>query len=81
MANSNFREGFKPNDYSSTNRLRYDLEVEHYMRSIRSSEISNSTVSFGEATGTIGAILTLLISLIVLVITSVIELVKWIKTR
>jgi len=72
---------WKPNDYSSTTRLRYDMEVDHYMRSLRNYEISNKKASNSADLGAIGAVFSLVFSLILLVITSIIELVKLIKTN
>ena len=72
---------WKPNDYSSATRLRYDMEVDHYMRSIRNNEISKKKTSISADLGTIGVVFSLMFSLILLVITSIIELVKLIKTN
>ena len=75
------KDGFKPRDFSISTKIKYDTEVEHYMRSIRSSEINNRKSSISEDFGTIGIVFSLISSLILLVITSIIELVKLIKTN
>jgi hypothetical protein len=69
---------WRPNDYSSKTRLRYDLEARHWLDSIKRTT-TNSSVSFGEALGFVGLVLGLIFSLFGLVVLLLKELFTWIR--
>jgi len=70
---------WRPNDYSSTTRLRYDMEVNHWLESIKSAQAktqrSTSSLPF------IGLLLGLVINLISVVVLSLTYLFQWIIRR
>lgn len=67
---------WRPNDNSSTTRLRYDLEAEHWLRSIKSA--SNKTSSAISSFGTIGLLIGLVINLIIIIVLILSQLFNWI---
>ena len=71
---------WRPNDNSVKTRLRYDLEAEHWYKSFKSAELKHKKTSLGDAFGVIGLIVSLVGSLIVLILLSLIELVKWLRS-
>jgi hypothetical protein len=82
MANQGGRQDFlwRPNDESSTTRLRYDLESDHWYRSFKSAEMKHKKASISETLGIIGLVISLVSSLLILVILSGKELIKWLRS-
>ena len=72
---------WRPNDNSVQTRLRYDLEAEHWNRSFKSAEMKNRTTSSGEAFGVVGLCISLIASLVVLVVVSVVDVIKWMRSK
>ena len=68
---------WRPNDYSSTTRLRYDLEVDHWLTSIKSATTKTST-SLSETFGFLGLLLGLVINLGIIIVLSLTHLFGWI---
>lgn len=71
---------WRPNDNSSTTRLRYDLEAEHWLTSIKSAT-SNSSRSAGGEFVFIGLLFGLVVNLLFIVVLSLTSLFKWILGR
>ena len=68
---------WRPNDNSSTTRLRYDLEAEHWYKSFKSAELKHKSSSFKSDLGVISILLNLVFSLLTLVVLMIIEFIKW----
>lgn len=68
---------WRPNDNSSTTRLRYDLEAEHWYNSFKSTELKNKPSPIVTQLDLIGLLLQLVFSLFVLVVLSLIKFFKW----
>ena len=71
---------WRPNDNSVTTRLRYDLEAEHWYRSFNAAERKNKSTSISADFAVIGLFIQLVFTLLTLVVLSVIQLVKWLKS-
>ena len=71
---------WRPNDSSSTTRLRYDLEAEHFYRSFKSAERKHKPSSISADLGVIGLFISLVFSLLTLVVLSLVQLVKWLRS-
>jgi len=71
---------WRPNDSSSTTRLRYDLEAEHWYRSFKNAERKHKPSSISADLGVIGLFLSLISSLIVLIILSLVQFIKWLRS-
>tara|TARA_R110000772_G_scaffold20466_5_gene56895 strand:- start:49889 stop:50257 length:369 start_codon:yes stop_codon:yes gene_type:complete len=70
---------WRPNDNSSTTRLRYDLEAEHWLTSLKSASRSGSVGSGGS--GSFAFLFTffaLVFNLLNILILALIMLIKWI---
>jgi len=67
---------WRPNDNSSTTRLRYDLEAEHWYKSFKSAELKHKPSSIRNDFGVIGIIFNLIFSLVTLMVLGLIQLVK-----
>ncbi|MEM0519597.1 hypothetical protein [Aequorivita flava] len=68
---------WRPNDNSSTTRLRYDLEAEHWYKSFKNAELKHKPSSIGGELGVIVILLQLLFSLFVLVVLGLIKFLNW----
>ncbi|MDA9343566.1 hypothetical protein N9R06_00530 [Algibacter sp.] len=71
---------WRPNTNDSTTRLRYDLEVEHFYRSFKSSELKHKTPSFSGSLGVIGMILQLAFTLLFLIGLALFRFLKWVAS-
>ena len=69
---------WRPNDNSSTTRLRYDLEAEHWYKSFKSAELKHKSSSFSKDLGVIGLFVSLVFSLLTLVVLLLIDFFKWV---
>ena len=67
---------WRPNDNSTTTKLRYDLETKHWMDGVRSYNITNKYISFGEAMGVVGLLLSLLLGIVYLILSGIVSLFK-----
>ena len=67
---------WRPNDNSSTTRLRYDLEAEHWTRAFKSAQKRSKPTSYAHDLSVIGAVVTILVSLLTLIVISIIDVVK-----
>ncbi len=72
---------WRPNDNSSTTRLRYDLEAEHWYKSFKSAERKHKPSSIGSDLGVIGIFFQLVFSLLILLMLGLIQLVKRLKSK
>ncbi|NNL15910.1 MAG: hypothetical protein HKO81_04630 [Flavobacteriaceae bacterium] len=72
---------WRPNDSSSTTRLRYDLEAEHWYRSFKNAERKYKPTSISQDLGVIGLFISLISSLIVLIILSLVQFIKWLRSQ
>ena len=70
---------WRPNDNSSTTRLRYDLEAEHWYKSFKNAEKKHKPSSIRADLGVIGLFIQLAFTLLTLVVVSVIEFIKWLR--
>lgn len=71
---------WRPNDNSSTTRIRYDLEAEHWYKSFKSAERKHKPSSINKDLGVIGLFISLVFSLLTLVVLGLIQLVKWVRS-
>lgn len=71
---------WRPNDNSSSTRLKYDLEAEHMLRSYRSAYRKQQTVSFGQCASVVGMVISLIASVVVLVVMGIVDLIKWVRS-
>ena len=71
---------FPPNDNSVQTNLKYDLFAEKMYKSFKSAEMKHKKTSLGEAFGVIGLVVSLVGSLLVLILLSLIELIKWLRS-
>jgi len=78
----NNRDNFlwRPNDNSATTNIRYSLEAEKWTKAFQSAS-TKSTVSLGEALGTVGLILSIITLSILFVLICISDLVKWILEK
>lgn len=69
---------FRPTDNSSSTRLKYELEAEHWMRANKSVNLRNRKPDFQQSVGIVGAIITILVSALILICTFCWWILKWI---
>ena len=72
---------WRPNDNSSTTRLRYDLEAEHWYKSLKEAEKKDKSVSLGEMLEIIGYFIDLVFSLEILITYVIIYVIKWLRSN
>lgn len=70
---------FPPNDNSSTTNLRYDLTAEKWLIAMRNAERKHKPLSFNPQLGVIGMVLQLIFALLMLLVLSLIQFVKWLR--
>ncbi|WP_431107215.1 hypothetical protein [Winogradskyella poriferorum] len=70
---------WRPNDNSDTTRLRYDLEAEHWVRSVRSAEAKYEKTSFRDTLSALGLVLNLVLSLSALILILITDIVKYLR--
>lgn len=68
---------WRPNDQSSSTRLKYDLEAEHFYRSFKSAEAKHSSNSTEGSLAFIGLVFSLIFNIIFLIVISILNLVKY----
>lgn len=68
---------WRPNDSSPKTNLKYDLEAQHWLKSINNATPS-PTPSFGQVTGFIGLLFSMTFNIIYLIILILIDTVKWV---
>jgi len=76
--NNNFQ--WRPNDNSVTTNLRYDLEMNHWLKSFKSSTVS-STFKFSSSFVVIGLIFSLAINLIFFILICLSDFIVWLVDR
>ena len=79
MENNRDNYQWRPNDNSVTTQTRYDLEIEHYIRSIKSAQIDANTTSVGGSVTFIVTLIKFIFNLIHLIVLIIIDAVKWIR--
>lgn len=81
MATQSERQNYnwRPNDNSSTTRLRYDLEAEHWFLAYQGAKRKHTRASFQETAGVIGLVLSLIFNLIWLMGLIVVKFFKWVS--
>lgn len=67
---------FRPLDNSSTTRMGYNLEVQHWLTSVKSAQAS--TTSGLSAFGIIGFFIAITVQLILMAIVAILMLVEWV---
>jgi|SaaInlLV_10m_DNA_1039704.scaffolds.fasta_scaffold15145_2 hypothetical protein len=80
MATDNKEFQWRPNDNSSSTRMRYDLEAEHWTKAFKSAQMKQQSISFGESLSVIGTVINLTASLVLLVILCIVDFVKWVRS-
>lgn len=70
---------WRPNDNSPKTNLRYDLEAQHWMKSIGSAP--SPTPSFGEVFGFLGLLFSFIFNIIHFIILILIDVVKWVRKK
>ena len=75
---ANFK--WRPNDNSSTTRTRCYLEAEHWVRAFKEAERKHRPRNIKEDLSVIGLIFQVVFSLIALIVLSISELVKWLRS-
>lgn len=68
---------WRPNDQSPATKLKFELEVSHWLSAIKNSTPA-PTPSFSEVSGFIGLLLSFIFNLIHFIILIVIDVVKWV---
>lgn len=71
---------WRPNDNSSSTRMRYDLEAEKWTRAFKSAQMKQQSVSLGDSLSVIGMVISLLASVIVLIVVLLVDLYKWVRS-
>ena len=71
---------WRPNDNSSTTRLRYDMEAEHSYKSFKSAERKHKPSSISADLSVVGILIQLVFSLLTLIILGIIQIVQWIRS-
>lgn len=71
---------WRPNDNSSSTRLKYDLEAEHWTRAFKSAQMKQQSVSFGETLSAIGMVISLIASIILLIVFLLVDLFRWLRS-
>lgn len=71
---------WRPSDNSSTTRLRYDLEAQHWYKSFKIVELKNKPSYISANLGIIGLFIQLTFTLLTLVVLGLIQLVKWVRS-
>ena len=72
---------WRPNDNSSTTRLRYDLEAEHWYKSFKSIEKENKISSFKEDLSVVGLLIQLVFSLLTVGVLGLVQFLKWLRSK
>lgn len=71
---------WRPNDNSVTTNLRYDLEMNHWLRSLKSSTVS-STFKFSSSFIVIGLIISLVLNIIFFILICLSDIIVWIGNK
>lgn len=71
---------FPPNDNSVQTNLKYDLFAEKMYKSFKSVEMKHKKTSLSDTIGVLNLVVSLVGSLIVLIVLSLIELIKWLRS-
>lgn len=71
---------WRPNTNDSTNLARYDAEAELWYKAFKSAERKHRPRSIKEDFGVIGLVFQLVFSLIFLIVVSIIDFFKWLKS-
>ena len=71
---------WRPNDNSSSTRLKYDLEAEHIVQAYKSAYRKQQSVSIGQSVSVIGIVISLIASLVVLVVMGLVGFVRWVRS-
>ena len=72
---------WRPNDNSSTTRLRYDLEAKHWTRAFKSASVKHHPANYGKDLIFIGVFLSIFINFISLLLLVVIEFIQWMRGK
>lgn len=67
---------FRPLDNSSSTRLKYELEAQHWQRAYQSNNISSRRPTNSGGAGIVGAVITIAVSLAVLICTFLFMILK-----
>lgn len=78
MGNNRDNFQWRPNDNSSTTRLRYDLEADHWLKSIKHSQYNKGANNMLGDIGNMFLVLSLAINIVSLIVMVVWEVIKWI---
>lgn len=76
--NNNFQ--WRPNDNSVTTNLRYDLEMNHWLKSLNTSSVK-STFQFSSSFVVIGMIISLFLNLIFFILICLSDVIVWIVNK
>jgi hypothetical protein len=71
---------WRPNTNDSTNLTRYSQEAELWHKAFLSAQAKHKKTSLSDTIGVINLVVSLVSSLIVLILLSLIELVKWLRS-
>ena len=71
---------WRPNDNSSQTRIRYDLEMNHWLKSLQSSSMK-STTSIGEVSMIVGLIISLFLNIIFFVLIIISDILVWVRNQ
>ena len=70
---------WRPSDNSSTTRLRYNLEAEHWLRAFKNAERKNKPSSISADFGVIGILFNLAFSLLLVVVLLIVDFIKLLR--
>ena len=71
---------WRPNDNSSTTRLRYDLETQHWLKAFKNAQINQSGTSIPSSFGFITLVLSLVFSTVFLIVLLLVKFLKWLRS-
>jgi len=74
--NNNYN--WRPNDNSSTTNLKYQLEADHWLKAVKSSDYAKGSGSMLGDIGNMFLVLSLLINIIKVIVMVLWEIIKWI---
>ncbi|WP_178984176.1 hypothetical protein [Winogradskyella helgolandensis] len=81
MENKKGNEKFiwRENDESSSTLLKYDLEASHWVRAFKSAERKHTSTPISETFGTMALVFELILNLILLIILSLTQLIRYLS--
>lgn len=70
---------FRPTTRDSVNLARYDEQADLWYKAFKNAERKNKPTDYRSTFNTIGLLISLFVSLLVLIVLSLIQLIKWLR--